>query len=317
MSINVEGQDCPVCKGHLFNDDDVVFCPVCGAPHHRDCYASIGHCALEEYHGTDKEYKKPETQDESDSQNSGGVKKCPHCGEEISENAIFCIKCGRDVNAPVYSGSEHSGNTFGGQTANPFVIDPLGGVKQDELIDDIPATDIARFVVINTPRYVPKFKSLGKNGKSSWNWAAFLFPEAWLFYRKCYKQGLIFLMLSIIAAVLSIPAQIWTDGILMMAPKDANMQQVYTLLFSHMDSLTPFIQITSVISWVISLGYRIICGIFGDYFYKNNAVSKIKSIRTEENYSELLPRVGGVNLVMMLVAIFASNWIPMAVSLLI
>ena len=46
MSISIEGEKCPVCGAYLFDEDDVVFCPECGAPHHRECYNAVGHCAL-------------------------------------------------------------------------------------------------------------------------------------------------------------------------------------------------------------------------------------------------------------------------------
>ena len=60
MGISVEGQKCPICKAYLFDNDDLVFCPECGAPHHRDCYAALGHCAYKDKHGTSEGYKKPE-----------------------------------------------------------------------------------------------------------------------------------------------------------------------------------------------------------------------------------------------------------------
>ena len=60
MSLDTKNQKCAVCSAYLFDEDDVVYCPVCGAPHHRECYLSIGKCGLEEFHGTEKEYKKPE-----------------------------------------------------------------------------------------------------------------------------------------------------------------------------------------------------------------------------------------------------------------
>ena len=56
MSLNIEDKQCQLCNAYLFEDDDVVFCPECGAPHHRECYNSLGHCALEHLHGTDQQY---------------------------------------------------------------------------------------------------------------------------------------------------------------------------------------------------------------------------------------------------------------------
>ena len=65
MSLKTEGVTCVRCHAYLFDDDDIVYCPVCGAPHHRDCYNELGHCALEEFHGTDKQYDKIKAAEET------------------------------------------------------------------------------------------------------------------------------------------------------------------------------------------------------------------------------------------------------------
>jgi uncharacterized Zn finger protein (UPF0148 family) len=56
MTFENKEQNCALCHAYLFQEDDVVYCPVCGAPHHRECYNSIGKCALEEFHGTENQY---------------------------------------------------------------------------------------------------------------------------------------------------------------------------------------------------------------------------------------------------------------------
>ena len=53
--ISYVGLDCPACHRPFIEEDDIVVCPVCGAPHHRDCWNRLGHCACEESHGTDHE----------------------------------------------------------------------------------------------------------------------------------------------------------------------------------------------------------------------------------------------------------------------
>ena len=58
MSLVYSGESCVYCKAKLFDEDDVVYCPVCGAPHHRECYNDLGHCALEQLHGTENEYSR-------------------------------------------------------------------------------------------------------------------------------------------------------------------------------------------------------------------------------------------------------------------
>jgi len=46
MSLSVEGQKCPVCKSYMFDDEEIVFCPVCGVPTHKECYDKIKKCPL-------------------------------------------------------------------------------------------------------------------------------------------------------------------------------------------------------------------------------------------------------------------------------
>ena len=83
MGIDFEGKKCVVCSAYLFPEDDVVFCPTCGAPHHRECYKNLGHCGLEELHGTENEYtdkkeekSKPESINEEGQENVCGIRNC-------------------------------------------------------------------------------------------------------------------------------------------------------------------------------------------------------------------------------------------------
>ena len=57
---------CPVCNSNFTENDDVVVCPDCGTPHHRECYKKIGKCFNENMHGSDsisaEGYKNPESE---------------------------------------------------------------------------------------------------------------------------------------------------------------------------------------------------------------------------------------------------------------
>ena len=35
---------CPVCNKQFKESDDIVVCPDCGAPHHRECWEKEGKC---------------------------------------------------------------------------------------------------------------------------------------------------------------------------------------------------------------------------------------------------------------------------------
>ena len=53
-----KNEKCPVCNQEFKDGDDIVTCPVCGTPHHRECYKKIGHCFNEDKHAEGYEFKK-------------------------------------------------------------------------------------------------------------------------------------------------------------------------------------------------------------------------------------------------------------------
>ena len=49
---NFINAECPYCGRKFAEGDDIVVCPECGTPHHRECYKEHGSCANEERHGS-------------------------------------------------------------------------------------------------------------------------------------------------------------------------------------------------------------------------------------------------------------------------
>ena len=43
--------------------DDIVVCPECGAPHHRECYEKEGHCHFADKHGADFSFEKEQLEE--------------------------------------------------------------------------------------------------------------------------------------------------------------------------------------------------------------------------------------------------------------
>ena len=54
------GIKCPVCEKTFTKQDDVVVCPECGAPYHRECYQKEGHCIFEEKHQKGESWQPPQ-----------------------------------------------------------------------------------------------------------------------------------------------------------------------------------------------------------------------------------------------------------------
>ena len=47
---------CPVCNRPFGEDDDIVVCPECGTPHHRECWQLVGHCVNKGLHKAQYNY---------------------------------------------------------------------------------------------------------------------------------------------------------------------------------------------------------------------------------------------------------------------
>ncbi len=47
-----DGKLSPVCREKFTSDSDIVVCPDCGTPHHRECYTKTNKCALYKGHGS-------------------------------------------------------------------------------------------------------------------------------------------------------------------------------------------------------------------------------------------------------------------------
>lgn len=304
---------CQICGGYLFEDDDVVICPVCGAPHHKDCWDSVGHCGVADDHGTDRQYDKlKKAEEERASQNPEGTeegRKCNFCGRvSKTQGAEFCPYCGQPYNG---NGVNHPGRPPFIMQDGVIKIDPYGGLPKDSKIEGETVKDIATFTGNNSARYIHKFKDLNKGNKKSWNWLAFLFPSAWCFSRKMYVNGLLYL-------VLSVASGLCTDTFMMALQSfgyDPNMSNAAIAEFITRNiSNVPIITIVlSFVGLALFFVPRFICGLFGDWSYRGFALDKIKKIRTNnevDDKDEALAHAGSVSLLLGIVAIFVENYLP-------
>ena len=58
---------CPVCEEQFKKGDDIVVCPECGTPHHRECYENIGHCFNKDKHSEDFVFEAKDTTETNES----------------------------------------------------------------------------------------------------------------------------------------------------------------------------------------------------------------------------------------------------------
>ncbi len=112
------GYSCPVCQKAFEPNDDIVVCPICGAPHHRECYREFGSCALTKNHEqgipweqtvapatppppsdftSDATHASAENEPPRAQRNTNGPSqplRCSGCGSSNPPDGVFCQVCG-------------------------------------------------------------------------------------------------------------------------------------------------------------------------------------------------------------------------------
>lgn len=190
-----ENERCPVCDRLFTADDDIVVCPSCATPHHRQCYKELGHCANKSMHSEGFVYKADKSEPEqvqepestADEQNDSEqtVRYCTFCGTQIDKSAPFCYSCGNKQDNPEYGAESMLGST-------PAYND------NGETIDGVRVSDIVAVVKTNVQRFLGKFKS---QSRISWNWGAFFFGPYYLMFRKMYRPGILVMALNLIVSL--------------------------------------------------------------------------------------------------------------------
>ena len=188
----------------------------------------------------------------------------------------------------------------------------MGGVSPDDKIDDIPAKEVSDFVVVNTPRYLTRFKTMNDKKKKSWNWGAFLFPEAWYFYRKMYLPGILFFVLTVTASLLGLSYLNLVNELPMEAQRNYSTLANYIVANAETLNLVPLYLASAGL--VLELALRVISGLMGDKIYRKTVLAGVRLVKSREDEEELplnlaLRHKGGVNMLMGVVGLFGVQWI--------
>lgn len=218
------GYECPVCHNKFKESDDVVVCPICGTPHHRDCYNSLGHCANEDKHADGFVWQAPavDKEDENANERNAEVLICPRCGLPNPVGETNCARCKMPLvnhggnrseqqtdpygnqnnqNDPRFNQNGYPPFGAGGQKSysynNPYA-DSAKALFGDAKVEDIPVSEMGEYIQTNSDRYIASFLEIQNGGKKhKWNWSSAIFSIYWLFYRKMVKIGCIATVLLI------------------------------------------------------------------------------------------------------------------------
>ena len=269
------GCPCEGCGKPLTLQDDIVVCPDCGAPYHRDCYEKLGRCIHAPAHAAGYEWKFPYQESE--------LCTCPACGERTLRSESVCRCCGAALPpegaqepADRADSDEHSEefdySTFYRQfqeTGAPQV-DPLRQTYQaafgkEEVMDGIPCKDWADFIGPASPAYLSAYCRMQlSHTKTSMSFSAMLFGPFYFFYRKAWKPDFGFLAAELLLAAPTFIEMLQLSGSALAPAMSAS-------------ALTVFARVCSVLSFVLML----VRGMYGKWLYRKSAADHIRRIQSE------------------------------------
>lgn len=298
-------EQCPVCNEHFKNDDDIAVCPYCGTPHHRECYKANSDCANHHKHNDGFKWE-PTFVYQEDTQPPAPT------SEETFQSGQP-----NDINQ----------TPFG----MPFMANPLASFPP-ELEEGVKTEDVAIFVRQDAIKYIGKFQQI-KNGKKTWNWAAFFFAPYWFFYRKLYKLGAIILAVLLLLSAISFlpPAVRFANTVYDYEAKleelsesietDAEYQSAMTELSADMRTI--FEENSTGIALIVfqstaSLAVSIFIGLNANKWYYKHTISQIKKIKSENkngDYKPLLFASGGISFGAAFLSVLAEKAIIFALEM--
>lgn len=283
---NYVGSKCISCGETFKEGDDIVVCPECGTPYHRECYKKEGQCINYQLHESEGTWTADK--DESGENGASENRRCPRCGYDNEPNKLFCEKCGMPLNEDPSSvpfnkfeseqKNNDNGNSmndgFGGPQFNGMPFPQQMTFDKDSEIEGVKLEDYAKYVGNNPMGFLANFVRFGKfNGKVSLNLFAFLFPKVYFLYRKMNLIGIITLVVSCLIGLPSV-IEYMTSGYM---PIKMNL---------GIDITSNAFKMISNLCFYLELAVQLLSGFFANYLYYKKANKDIKEIRNNSDGDE-------------------------------
>ncbi|MCM1314940.1 MAG: hypothetical protein NC205_02205 [Prevotella sp.] len=248
------GEKCTLC-GEVFKaSDDVVVCPECGSPHHRECYKKHGRCANIYMHGTGQKWERT---------------------LKIPEEKSVTIMSPEDDESHTDYEKIHSYEYMDNSTYNAALMSDIG-FNLNEDMGGVTLREILMFVGTNTLYYIPIFKKMKDFGfKTSFNLSCFLFPSLYFANRKMWLWAII---AAVISVILNIPM-----SIMIMAQSGVFTENILNVIYENQN----FIQNMEVICSAVSCVVNTVMCLFANWIYFKFALKKLHIIKKNSSGGEL------------------------------
>lgn len=347
-----ENTKCPGCEQLFAENDDVVVCPECGTPQHRQCYENNGGCVNAALHESGFVWKNENMpaakEDESKPDNEDGEPIiCPRCGKENPKGTAVCTHCGQKFTVFGFNIVEKQQQLeredreerqqrldagFDG-FSDDDELPPLSKVvdervkllapgiseqQKQEVLCGHTIDKVISFVGYGAQSYINKFRILRDGGKFTFNWAACLLSPFWFFFRKLYKPGIIFSTFQIILLMISTVPMAKFDAIVggytfrQILALPAAQQQAIS---AQLREILPVMILLNLLSVVLAMT----AGFIADklyYRYTEKSLSEIEAAADNTFKLSLLAKYGSTSRWAPIIAIGAVWIIPNLVLLL-
>ncbi|MCM1480623.1 MAG: hypothetical protein NC085_13040 [Muribaculaceae bacterium] len=287
---NYTGLRCTVCSEKFTEADDIVVCPECGTPYHKDCYKKEGKCVNTALHESGGTWKPSYDTGSDGSENEAVV--CKFCGYANPPLTLFCQKCGmpaqglENINTPNIvkdlgangetdaDGRDSLDKLLDDHPLKAFMVnysDPLCGFNPEEDFDGVKMSELGDFVGTNTHYYLPAFKKMKqtKGRFMTFNFSALLVPELYFSYR---KMPLYALAALIARFVLLAPRFIYVCSLF------PSCGALYEFASRFDFAGTAFRGVTTLCT-VVTYLLMFTAGVFGNKIYFGHVLKKIRTIK--------------------------------------
>lgn len=249
-----KGEKCFYCN-EVFNDnDDVVVCPKCGTPYHRECYKQAGSCINHHLHELGESWKGTVEQP------AEPAKPVINDNDNISNEQAEAFK-----------------ETLGFDLTKPFM-----GLDPDEDFEGAKMNEIFTFVKTNTIYYIPLFKKMKSMGsKVSFNLSSFLFPYFYFANRKMWLMALVSVFVTLFLQIPSFLISL-SDNIAYGLLDESMVQYAQSVFHNLLTFIENNYHTIEIFAWVCNIGiyaFRLAMCLFANWLYYRFTIKSINKLK--------------------------------------
>ena len=320
--MNYIGHKCKYCDNEFSDGDDIVVCPDCGTPYHRICYKEAGNkCINDELHESGFSWAST-VEEKTESPDSDYV-LCENCMAKNPADAATCINCGKQIKNEKSNDNPEIKDLFSQFDSSQKYF----GLNPDEDFEGTKLEEVAEFVNTNTIYYLPLFKRMKElGGKISLNFVCFFFSPLYFANRKMWPMAIFALIFSML---LNIPNTLisFIEGFETASAEgffssqlfaEMEIEAVYQRMCDFLEPYRYVLQDAEQICGVISILFKILMCLFGNWIYYRFTIKSIKKIKSRTNgnvpIKTILNSAGGTSIANVIITLVIYVMIYFAFS---